>query len=64
MIMNHLNLTVSDVAAAKGFLEKYFGLVDIGGGNRHQVFKHLRCPLRRRRRGNPARFSWNGHKCY
>ena len=38
MIMNHLNLTVSDVAAAKGFLEKYFGLVDIGGGNRNRAF--------------------------
>ena len=38
MIMNHLNLTVSDVAAAKGFLEKYFGLIDIGGGNRNRAF--------------------------
>ena len=38
MIMNHLNLTVSDVAAAKGFLEKYFGLIDIGGGNKNRAF--------------------------
>ena len=38
MIMNHLNLTVSDVAAAKAFLEKYFGLVDIGGGNTNRAF--------------------------
>lgn len=26
MILNHLNLTVTDVTAAKDFLEKYFGL--------------------------------------
>ena len=38
MIMSHLNLTVSDVAAAKGFLEKYFGLIDIGGGNKNRAF--------------------------
>ncbi len=38
MIMNHLNLTVSDVAAAKAFLETYFGLVDIGGGNTNRAF--------------------------
>jgi catechol 2,3-dioxygenase-like lactoylglutathione lyase family enzyme len=38
MIMNHLNLTVSDVAAAKRVLETYFGLIDIGGGNRNRAF--------------------------
>ena len=38
MILNHLNLTVSDVAAAKGFLQTYFGLVDIGGGNKNRAF--------------------------
>ncbi|MGG1575212.1 VOC family protein [Fictibacillus sp. NRS-1165] len=26
MKLNHLNLTVTDVSAARGFLEKYFGL--------------------------------------
>ncbi|AEI43372.1 VOC family protein [Paenibacillus mucilaginosus] len=26
MKLNHLNLTVTDVTAARGFLEKYFGL--------------------------------------
>jgi catechol-2,3-dioxygenase len=36
--MNHLNLTVSDVDAAKSFLQTYFGLVDIGGGNRNRAF--------------------------
>jgi lactoylglutathione lyase len=38
MIMNHLNLTVSDVATAKAFLETYFGLIDIGGGNTNRAF--------------------------
>jgi lactoylglutathione lyase len=38
MILNHVNLAVSDVAAAKGFLERYFGLVDIGGGNKNRAF--------------------------
>jgi catechol-2,3-dioxygenase len=30
MILNHLNLAVSDVQGAKGFLMKYFGLVAWG----------------------------------
>jgi lactoylglutathione lyase len=38
VILNHLNLTVSDVAAAKAFLETYFGLIDIGGGNKNRAF--------------------------
>jgi catechol 2,3-dioxygenase-like lactoylglutathione lyase family enzyme len=38
MILNHVNLAVTDVPAAKAFLEKYFGLVDIGGGNRNRAF--------------------------
>ncbi len=32
MILNHLNLTVTDPAAASDFLAKYFGL-KAGGGN-------------------------------
>jgi lactoylglutathione lyase len=32
MKLNHLNLTVTDVPEARGFLEKYFGMKD-GGGN-------------------------------
>jgi catechol 2,3-dioxygenase-like lactoylglutathione lyase family enzyme len=31
MKLNHINLTVSDVRAAAGFLEKYFGLRPMGG---------------------------------
>jgi catechol 2,3-dioxygenase-like lactoylglutathione lyase family enzyme len=31
MILNHLNLAVTDVAAACDFLEKYFGLHKMGG---------------------------------
>ena len=34
MKMNHLNLTVTDVAAAADFLEKYFGLRRQPGGNK------------------------------
>lgn len=30
MKLNHLNLTVTDVSAAQGFLENYFGLKCIG----------------------------------
>ena len=33
MNLNHLNLTVTNVAAASGFLEKYFGLKSMGKGN-------------------------------
>ncbi|HVG49079.1 MAG TPA: VOC family protein [Rubellimicrobium sp.] len=32
MILNHVNLAVTDVAAAKSFLMTYFGLVDTGWG--------------------------------
>jgi lactoylglutathione lyase len=38
MILNHINLTVSDVAASKAFLETYFGLTDMGGGNTNRCF--------------------------
>ena len=38
MRLNHLNLAVSDVPAAKSFLETYFGLIDIGGGNKNRAF--------------------------
>jgi catechol 2,3-dioxygenase-like lactoylglutathione lyase family enzyme len=31
MILNHVNLTVSDVRAAAAFLERYFGLRQMGG---------------------------------
>ena len=34
MKLNHVNLTVTDVAAAANFLEKYFGLRNPGGGNK------------------------------
>jgi lactoylglutathione lyase len=33
MRLNHLNLTVTDVRASHSFLEKYFGLKDIGVKN-------------------------------
>jgi lactoylglutathione lyase len=33
MKLNHLNLAVTDVSEARGFLEKYFGMVDGGGNN-------------------------------
>ena len=38
VILNHLNLSVSDVPAAKNFLETYFGLRELGGGNRNRAF--------------------------
>jgi lactoylglutathione lyase len=33
MKLNHLNLTVTDVAAARDFLEAYFGLRRMGGND-------------------------------
>jgi lactoylglutathione lyase len=33
MKLNHLNLTVTDVPATHQFLQKYFGLRDMGGNN-------------------------------
>jgi catechol-2,3-dioxygenase len=33
MKLNHLNLTVTDVPAAHQFLQKYFGMRDMGGNN-------------------------------
>ena len=38
MRMNHLNLGVTDVQAAKSFLMTYFGLKDIGAGNKNMAF--------------------------
>ena len=38
MILNHVNLSVSDVQAAKSFLMTYFGLKDLGTGNRNMAF--------------------------
>lgn len=35
MNLNHLNLTVTDVSAAKDFLETYFGLHPQEGGNKN-----------------------------
>ena len=37
MKLNHLNLTVTDVAETHEFLQKYFGLHDMGG-NRNIAF--------------------------
>lgn len=37
MKLNHLNLTVTDVPAASSFLEKYFGLRNMGGDLRMAV---------------------------
>ncbi|QBD76100.1 VOC family protein [Ktedonosporobacter rubrisoli] len=37
MILNHVNLTVTDVSAAADFLEKYFGLRSQGGNNGFRV---------------------------
>lgn len=33
MKLNHLNLSVTDVPGAHAFLEKYFGMKGMGGGN-------------------------------
>ena len=38
MRLNHVNLVVTDVAAAKTFLETYFGLREMGGGNKNRAF--------------------------
>ncbi|RED63242.1 VOC family protein [Cohnella lupini] len=40
MKLNHLNLTVTDVAAARDFLAKYFGLrkIESGGDKRENTF--------------------------
>ncbi|WP_165231972.1 VOC family protein [Aquisphaera insulae] len=37
MKLNHLNLSVTDVTAARSFLQTYFGLQD-GGGNSNIAF--------------------------
>ena len=38
MRLNHVNLAVTDVGAAKQFLATYFGLQDLGGGNKNMAF--------------------------
>jgi catechol 2,3-dioxygenase-like lactoylglutathione lyase family enzyme len=38
MKLNHLNLTVTDVTAARLFLEKYFGMRNMAGENRNIAF--------------------------
>ena len=41
MRLNHINLTVSDVEAAKTFLKTYFGLRESGGErNKNRAFLH------------------------
>ena len=37
MILNHINLTVTDVEAAAAFLEKYFGMQRQGGDSKFTV---------------------------
>lgn len=37
MILNHINLTVTDVGESRRFLETYFGMRD-GGGNKNIAF--------------------------
>ncbi len=37
MKLNHLNLSVTDVSEAGKFLEKYFGLRSMGGGNENMA---------------------------
>lgn len=39
MKLNHLGITVTDVLAASGFLEKYFGLKAVG--KKHPNLSHL-----------------------
>ena len=39
MKLNHLNLTVTDVAQSRGFLEKYFGMENGGGNNNMALLK-------------------------
>jgi lactoylglutathione lyase len=39
MKLNHLNLTVTDVAQARVFLEKYFGMENAGGNNNMAFLK-------------------------
>src|ERR1700712_701509 len=38
MRMNHVNLGVTDVEAAKAFLVTYFGFRDTGRGNKNRAF--------------------------
>lgn len=41
MRLNHINLTVSDVAASKIFLKTYFGLREMGSSpNKNRAFLH------------------------
>jgi lactoylglutathione lyase len=41
MTLNHLNLTVPDVAETRDFLEKYFGLRRMSGGKENRNFAVL-----------------------
>ena len=53
VILNHLNLAVSDVQQAREFLVKYFGLDPQGKpGNDADILRHCREP------GEHARGSW------
>lgn len=42
MIINHLNLSVNDVAGSRVFLEKYFGLQSVEGTNPGDTFIAMR----------------------
>ena len=42
MILNHLNLSVTDVGAARTFLMTYFGLTDTGWGKGNHNMAFLR----------------------
>lgn len=41
MKLNHINLTVTDVQAARGILETYFGLKDLAGDRDNKNFAAL-----------------------
>ena len=56
MILNHLNLTVTDVRETQQFLQKYFGLSD-GGGNANMGF--LRDDNGMGNRSHPGLTNWS-----
>src|SRR5262245_47309765 len=64
MKINHLNLTVTDVLAAAGFLEKYFGMRRMGG-NAGMAFlmddDGFVLTLMRARRGTELKYPANFH---
>jgi lactoylglutathione lyase len=64
MRLNHLNLTVTDVAAAARFLERYFGL-EAKGGNAGMAFltddDGFVLTLMKARRSDPAAYPSTFH---